>query len=444
LNLFPEKNTNIPKMKAKSLILFLFFLTIANGHAQNLIRVNADTARKMSARFDPVKATQQYIDQLGDEQKERSDAYFEGNYWLMPVNIAYEIIVAWVFLSLALSLWIKKIAMKARRKNIQNLIYIAFYFLFSYLLLFPLTLYQGFIREHAYHLSNLSFWGWFGEEMISLSLQLVLGSLVIMLLYIAIRKTKENWWKWGTGIGIIFMVIMVFIGPVFINPLFNHYKPLDEGPVKEQILSLARANGVPADNVYWFNASKQSTRISANVSGIGSTIRISLNDNLLNRSTTPEIRSVMAHEIGHYVLNHTVKLVLFMGLLLYAGFALVNLALKKVLGRWGTKWKITGIEDIGGLPLIMVLFSLFMFLATPLQNNISRRSELEADYFGLNAAREPDAFASTIMKLSEYRKISPGRWEEIIFYDHPSGKTRIFNAMRWKAENMTGPQGIDK
>jgi Zn-dependent protease with chaperone function len=431
-------------MKAKSIILGLFLLIIANAHAQNFTSAIHDTAGIVSARFDPALATQQYVDQLGGQQKERSDAYFEGNYWLMLANMVYEMIVAWIFLSLGLSLWMKKIALKARRKNIQNLIYIAFYFLFSYLLLFPLTLYQGFIREHAYNLSNLSFGGWFGEEMISFSLQVVLGSLVIMLLYIAIRKTRENWWKWGAGIGILFIILMVFISPVFIDPLFNHYKPLDEGPVKEQILSLARANGVPADNVYWFNASKQSTRISANVSGIGSTIRISLNDNLLNRSTTPEIRSVMAHEIGHYVLNHTFKLILFMGLLLFAGFALVNRVLKKVLGRWGARWKITGIEDIGGLPLIMVLFSLFMFLATPIQNNISRRSELEADYFGLNAAREPDAFASTIMKLSEYRKISPGRWEEILFYDHPSGKTRIFNAMRWKAENMPGSRDINK
>jgi STE24 endopeptidase len=423
-------------MKIRSGILTVLLLILANLHIQNAACGSTDTVIINPVQFDPALATQQYIDQLGTEKKERSDAYFEGGYWLMLVNIAYEIIVAWIFLSLGLSLWIKKIALKARRKNLQNLIYIAFYFLFVYLLFFPLTLYQGFFREHAYELSNLNFGGWLGEEMIAFSLQLVLGSLIIMLLYIAIRKTKENWWKWGTGIGILFLIFMIFISPVFIDPLFNKYKPLDEGPVKEQILSLARANGVPAENVYTFNASKQSTRISANVSGIGSTIRISLNDNLMNQCSVPEIKSVMAHEIGHYVLNHISKFILSMGLLLFAGFALVNWALKKLLGRWGARWKITGIADIGGLPLIMVLFSLFLFLATPVMNNISRTEELEADYFELNAAREPDAFASVIMKLSEYRKISPGHWEEIIFYDHPSGKTRIFNAMRWKAENI--------
>jgi STE24 endopeptidase len=425
------------EMKAKSfLFALLLLLAMTDMHAQNAVYNSTDTAKAVFVQFDPVAATQQYLDQLSAEKKERSDAYFEGGYWLILAGIIYEVIIAWIFLSLGLSRLIKKVALRAGRKNVQNLIYIALYFIAAYILAFPLTVYEGFIREHAFDLSRLSFGGWLGEEMIRLLLQLVLGSLVLMFLYVAIRKTKENWWKWGTGFGILFLTVMIFISPVFIDPLFNHYKPLKEGPVKKQILSLARANGVPADNVYTFNASKQSTRISANVSGIGSTIRISLNDNLLNRCTFPEIKSVMAHEIGHYVLHHTYKLILSTGLLMFFGFALVNWALKKTLSRWGERWKINGIADIGSLPLIMVLFSLFLFLATPAMNNVSRITELEADYYGLNAAREPDAFASAIMKLSEYRKINPGRWEEIIFYDHPSGRTRILNAMRWKAENL--------
>jgi len=439
-NSFIFNESIVHAMKVKILLISVLLLIIAGFNPQHAACSPADTVKTLPARFDPAIATQQYIDQMDAEKKERSDAYFEGGYWLMLVNIAYEIIVAWIFLFLGLSGWIRKIALKARRKNIQNLIYVAFYFLFAYLLFFPLTLYQGFFREHAYDLSNLGFGGWLQEEMISLSLQLVLGSLFIMLLYIAIRKTKENWWKWGAGIGIVFLILIVFVTPVFISPLFNQYTPLEDGPVKEQILSLARANGVPADNVYMFNASKQSSRVSANVSGIGSTVRISLNDNLLNRCSPAEIKSVMAHEIGHYVMNHIFVLILTLGLLIFIGFILVNWAAKKSLARWGARWRISGMEDIGGFPLIMVLFSLFIFISTPVQNNITRNKELEADYFGLNTAREPDAFASVILKLSEYRKISPGHWEEILFFDHPSGKTRIYNAMRWKAENMQNIQ----
>ena len=85
---------------------------------------------------------------------------------------------------------------------------------------------------------------------------------------------------------------------------------------------------------------------------------------------------------------------------------------------------------------MVVIFSFYIFIATPFINNTIRIDECEADIFGLNAAGEPDGFASVAMKLSEYRKISPGRLEEIIFYDHPSGKVRVLSAMRWKAENL--------
>jgi len=411
-------------------------IMLAGVHVQNASCSVADSVKTDTARFDADRATQQYLNQMSPEDKERSDKYFEGGYWLMLINLIYTFGVTMIFLSLGLSKWMKKIAGKAKRKNLQHLIYALLFLFFSYLLSFPLTLYAGFFREHAYNLSNMSFGAWFGDEMKNLAVTLVLFGPLIMLLYIAIRKTKENWWKWATAIFLVFMVIIIYISPVLLAPLFNKYEPLKESPLKEHILSLARANGVPADNVYRFDASKQSKRISANVSGIGSTIRISLNDNLLNRCNDAEIISVMAHETGHYVLNHTYKMLLSFGLLIFAGFAVVNWAMKKSLKRWGERWSITGIEDIGGLPLFIFIFSLFLFISSPIQNNISRVTEIEADCFELNAAREPDAFATVILKLSEYRKMDPGKWEEIIFYDHPSGRTRIYNAMRWKAEHL--------
>lgn len=415
-------------------LLSLSIFTKANNAFQVLS--STDTVTVKIEIFDPEVATQKYLDTLTSDQKEKSDAYFEGSYWLTLWNMVLEFVVAWIFLSLGLSQWIKKIASKAKNINLQNLIYIGFYFLFAYLITFPLNIYQGYFREHQYNLSNLTFGGWMGDEIKGLVLSILFGGLILMLIYIAIRKVKQNWWIWASGIAIIFVVIGLFIGPVFISPLFNKYKPLDEGQLKNEILSIARANGVPANNVYQFDASKQSNRISANVSGIGSTIRISLNDNLINRSSIPEVKAVMAHEIGHYVLNHTYKLLLMLSILLIVGFAIVSWLFNKTIINWGDKWKIRDITDIGGLPLFILLFSLFLFFARPVLNNISRTAEIEADYFGLNAAQEPDGFATSIIKLSEYRKISPGYWEEIIFFDHPSGRTRVHNAMVWKAEHL--------
>lgn len=387
-------------------------------------------------KFNPYEATQKYLDTLTPEQKAKSDAYFEGGYWLSLWSLVYGIAVAWIFLSKGLSNRIKRIATKVNNVNIQNLIYLALYFVAAYILTFPYSYYKDFYREHQYDLSNLSFGGWMKEEMIALVLTILLGSVVIMLIYMAMRKLKENWWVWAGFITFIFLILILFIGPVFISPLFNEYKPLEDENVKEQILSMARANSVPADNVYQFDASKQTDRISANVSGIGSTIRVSLNDNLLKRCTPEEVKAVMGHELGHYVLNHGYEDLIYLGLILFIGFAFVNWSFHKAMKRWGTNWGVGHISDINGFPLFVVLFSVYLFFAQPFINSVIRSAEMEADVFGLNASREPDGFASVAMKLSEYRKIDPGYWEEIIFFDHPSGHTRVLTSMKWKAENL--------
>ena len=299
-----------------------------------------------------------------------------------------------------------------------------------------MSVYQDFYREHQYDLSNLTFGGWLIENLKGLSIATFFGSLLLMALYVAIRRTGARWWMWGAGGAIFFSMFIAFIAPVFLLPIFNQYKPMDAGPLKTQILSMARANNIPADNVYQFDASKQSNKISANVSGFASTTRISLNDNLLKRCSPAEIKSVMGHEMGHYVMNHVYKGLLEMGVLLFLSFALVNWLFNLIVSKWGTQLSITGITDIAGLPLLVVIFSLLSFFTTPISNTLTRTQEIEADMFGLNVAREPDGFAAVSMKLSEYRKINPGHWEEIIFFDHPSGRVRVSTAMKWMAENL--------
>ena len=120
--------------------------------------------------------------------------------------------------------------------NIANAIYLSMYFVVAYILSFPLNYYESFYREHQYDLSNLTFGSWMGEEMIGLGLGIFFGSILMVLLYTAMRKVKENWWIWGGFISFFFLVIVVFIGPVFISPLFNDYTSLKEGPVRDTIL----------------------------------------------------------------------------------------------------------------------------------------------------------------------------------------------------------------
>jgi STE24 endopeptidase len=232
------------------------------------------------------------------------------------------------------------------------------------------------------------------------------------------------------------MIVVVLIAPIYIIPIFNKVTRLDDPRITQPILSLARANGISARDVFEIDASRQSTRMSANVSGLGSTMRITLNDNLLRRGSPEEIEAVMGHEMGHYVLHHIFKDILFFGIVIVVCFALLQWSLNWCLERWGQKWQVRGIGDTAVLPLVILLVSAFGFILTPVLNTHTRTAEGEADMYGLNASRAPDGFAQAAIHLGEYRKMDPGSVEEWIFFDHPSGRNRIYAAMRWKAENL--------
>jgi len=233
-----------------------------------------------------------------------------------------------------------------------------------------------------------------------------------------------------------FLVVVLLIAPVFIAPLFNTYTELEDPALRTSILSLARANGIPAGHVYVYDASKQTTQVSANVSGLAGTLRISLNDNLLQRASPAGVRAVMGHEMGHYVLNHVYESLLFFGVVIVLGFAFVRWGFAWMVARRGARWGVQGIADLAGLPLFAAVLSVFFFLAAPFLRTFIRVNEAEADLFGLNAAGEPDGFAEAALLVSDYRKMAPGPVEEWIFFDHPSGRHRILMAMRWKAEHL--------
>lgn len=392
---------------------------------------------KAGPSFDVSVATQAWIDTLSPEQRERSDAYFEGGYWLQLWGLLYGLLVAWIFLRFRISArmrdWSEKLT---GLSGLHTFTFAVMYFVAVFILGLPFSIYSGFMRERKYDLLSQDFGPWFWEQLIALGFSLLLGGIGLVVFYWVLKKTGRTWWVWGTLVATVHISIIRLIAPVFIAPAFNDYQPLEASPVREVILSLARASGVPGDDVYWFDASRQTKRISANVSGFGPTIRISLNDNLLLRSPRESIEAVMAHEIGHYVLNHIYEGIVYYSLVLLGGFLFVDWGFRHALSKWGAKWNVRGLSDTAGLPLLIAVMSVYMFLMTPVLNTIVRANEAEADIFGLQAAGQPDGFAQAAMQLSEYRKISPNKWEEILFYDHPSGYQRVKMAMEYKAEQV--------
>jgi STE24 endopeptidase len=407
----------------------------ASPPSQSATQANAQTAPAQP--FDINAAVEAYLAKMPPAQRARSDAYFEGGYWMMLWDFLSTILVMWLLLRFRWSVRMREFAVRVTRfRALQTAIYWIQFALVAWVVTFPLTIYESYVREHKYGLLNQTFGPWMRDQLVGMVVGVIIGVIFVIPLFGLVRRLGKNWWVWGAIVSIVFLALVSLIAPVYISPLFNKYTKLEDARIKDPILSMARANGIPATDVYEFDASRQSNRVSANVSGFAGTLRISLNDNLLNRCTLPEIETTMGHEMGHFVLNHIYKGLVENGVVLVIAFAFVNWFITFCVARWGESWGIREITDVAVLPLAVMAFSIFYFVTTPVSNTITRTMEFEADMYGLNAARQPDGEANVDLLLGEYRKMSPGPIEEFIFFDHPSGRTRITASMLWKAEHL--------
>lgn len=161
-------------------------------------------------------------------------------------------------------------------------------------------------------------------------MSVVLGSLFITAIYAMVRRTAGVWWAWASGFTLVFLLFVIMITPVFINPAFNDYRPLPQGPAREAILSLARARQVPA--------------------------------HLLDKTSLPEIRAVLAHEMGHYVLNHGLRHALYFTLVFALGFLILERLQLRVLARWGEN---LGIRKRGDPATLPIVFAIFLTCSSP-------------------------------------------------------------------------------
>jgi STE24 endopeptidase len=397
----------------------------------------AAPAPSIAPGTDPAIATRAWLDTVPPDEKAKSDAYFEGGYWLILWNFLLDAAISILLLGTRISARMRDFAERTTRfKALQVALYAIPYILITSVLSFPLIVYQRFFREHAYGLATQTFGPWFSELLIAVFVSLIATTILLIILYAVFRRAPRTWWLWATGVVVLFLAFGIMISPIYIEPLFNKYKPLEDKKVSDSILAMARANEIPVTQVFEVDASRQSNRVSANVAGFLGTTRIALNDNLLKKCTLPEIRYVMSHEMGHYVLNHITKFLISFSLVALIAFALAKWAFEALVRRWGERWQVRGIADPAGLPLLALIFAASAFLLTPINNTITRVAEVEADAFGINCSREPDGFAKVALKLGTYRKLDPSPMEEFIFFDHPSGRARIRMAMDWKAAHL--------
>ncbi len=357
----------------------------------------------------------------------RMEAYSHGNYILHLAHFLWTAgilgLIVFSGSGATLQAWAGRLT---RSPNLKVAIYTAFLIVVSFVAVLPLTVYSGFVREQQYGFANQTFAAWMGDQGKALLVSVVLQPVFFVVLYAVIRRQGRRWWLAGWCLTISFAILIIVVAPVFIAPLFNTFEPVKDARLRSDILAMARQEGITANEVYQVDASRQSGHNNAYVTGLFGTQRIVLYDTVLKSFTPREIKTIMGHEMGHYVLHHIWKTVAFLAGLILPGFYLVDRVSRRLIeGRPGLG--IAAISEPSSLPLIVLVLSVFLFLVGPAIATFSRMQEHQADLFGLESTRDPAAAASAFLKfgkldLDEYH-VHP--LIEALLYSHPSLENRI-------------------
>lgn len=362
------------------------------------------------------------------EFRERARGYTRGNYWLFLadslINFALMAFLVFSGASAAAWRWIERRTGGGAR---AKLLFIAGFIVFVSLISLPLDYYDSFVREHAYGFSTQTSAGWFSDRFKALLITIPLAALFVIPVYALIRRFPRTWWMMGAALGVVFAVLLVAVAPVFIDPVFNKFTPLENQELKKTILDLAHRNGIEADDVFEMDASARSVHDNAYVAGLLGTQRIVLYDVLLRSYTPDEITFIMGHEMGHYVLNHIWKGLALAVVMIVAGFYVVYRAVGWIIERHSARTGLRDPGEIATLPLVLLVLSVFVFVTMPIQSAYSRSLESAADQFGLRAIDNPEAapWAFRRMATRNLSDLDPPAFVEWFLYSHPAMGKRI-------------------
>jgi STE24 endopeptidase len=384
--------------------------------------------------FDPAAATAAYMATLSPEAHLKAVHYTQGGQWLLLwgwlVSLAVAVIVIRSGVLLRLSGALER---KRPHRNLAVFLCALVFSLLSWLLTLPWSSYAGWWRETQYGLKSQPYVDWLVQGAVASVIGALFSAVFVVFVYLLIRRARQTWWAWAALLTAGFAALALVLAPTFIEPLFNTYKPAPPGPTRDAVVALAKATGVPSDKIYIYNGSRQSNAYTANVSGLGSSARVAMSDTMFAQGADlAEVRGVVGHEMGHYVLNHVLWSVAFVSALALVLFFLLDRLFEPAARLLGARG-VGDISDPAGLPVLTAIVATLSLLLTPVQNTFTRWQEAAADRFSLEHAHEPDGLSKALVKTIQYRASSPSDLEELLFYDHPSVEHRVRAAMDWKA-----------
>lgn len=387
-------------------------------------------------KIDPQAATQAYIDSLGPQALELARSYTLGNHWLILAGLVVSTLVTLIIVRSRI-LETLHAALARRGPNLRALMLGAATAALSGIISLPFDLYSGWWRELQYGRTSQALGDYLSQSALVFVLSTITLAVFFTGVYLLLRRTGKSWWIWAGGLVAGAISFLLLLSPVLIEPLFNEYRAIPDGEVRDAILVMAAEADIPKTRIFVFDGSRQSNNFTANVSGIGSSARIAISDVALADASLDEVKAVTGHEIGHYVLGHVWRSIVVLSLVAVAVFFLVGRTYAFFARLFGTA---APIDDPRGLPVFLFVFGLFFTLSAPVTNTLSRVGETEADVYSLRTVNLPDGLASALIKTAEYRYPLAGPVEETIFYTHPTVSNRVRRAMEWKAANPPGTQ----
>jgi len=362
------------------------------------------------------------------QERQKAIDYSSTKHTFYFIDFAYTLIVLVVILFTGFSAkmwgWAERLG---KKKFFAILFYVLMFLLVMTLASLPISYYLSFNLEHQYELSNQTFGAWAIDGLKSLAISVVIFTLLVSLFYALVRAYPRGWWAWLGVVAIPIMVFLIIIGPVVITPMFYDVKPMDDTPLKAQILDLAARSGIPDSRVFVMDASKDTKKLNAYVTGLGQTKRIVLYDNLVEKMSSPEALFVVGHEMGHYLLHHVwIGLGLMVGLVFVFAF-LSHLIVGKMIDANHARFGFDKLASPASLPLVVLCFSVFGFIFSPIQNGIWRHFEHASDVYGLERTHDNQAAVTAFEKMAAVNLSNPNPSALIKFwlYDHPTLSERV-------------------
>jgi Zn-dependent protease with chaperone function len=373
---------------------------------------------------------------LPPEKYRQAVAYARAWYKLYFLRVAYGLLVLLLVLRGRIAPRFRDWAERSFSRRLgQAIVYAPLLLLTLHVLALPTHLY-GQCLERKYGLSVQGWGSWFWDWTKGQVIGIAFATFLIWVLYGIIRRSPRRWWFYFWLASLPVTVLVVFLVPLVIEPLFFKFEPLaaNHPQLAAEIETVARRGGlrIPPDRIFEMKASEKLNEVNAYVTGVGASKRVVVWDTTIARMTDAQILTVFGHEMGHYVLGHVRRGMALFAAALFVFLWLGERALRGMLGRWGGAWGIRGADDWASLPALLLLLSVFTFLAAPVSHVVSRYIEHQADTYSLEVihgvvpdAPEVAAQAFQIEGEIDLEDPDPPPFIKFWLYTHPPLGERI-------------------